>query len=56
MDVLRRCLLLAASLDLEIESQWIPTHENELADALSRFDFEKITNIAPQLTKPTCSL
>lgn len=56
MDVLRRCLLLATDHDLEIEARWIPTNANTLADALSRFDYEKITNLAPQLTHPTSSL
>jgi len=56
MDVLRRCLLLAANYDLESEPRWIPTHENGLADALSRFDYERITNLAPQLVNPRCSL
>lgn len=56
MDVLRICLLLAANFDLEIEPRWIPTNENGLADALSRFDYDRITNLAPQLVYPTCSL
>ena len=56
MDVLRRCLLLATDHDLEIEARWIPTNANTLADALSRFDYEKITNLAPQLIHPTSSL
>ena len=47
IDVLRRCLLLATDHDLEIEARWIPTNANTLADALSRFDYEKITNLAP---------
>ena len=38
MKVLRKCLLLAANYDLEIKPPWIPTNENRLADALSRFD------------------
>ena len=52
MNVLRWCLLLAIELDLEIDARWIPTNENGLADALSRFDFDKITNLAPQLISP----
>jgi len=47
MSVLRRCLLIAAECDLEIECQWISTKENTLADALSHFDFDAITNLAP---------
>ena len=56
MDVLRRCLLLPTDHDLEIEARWIPTNANTLTDALSRFYYEKITNLAPQLIHPTSSL
>ena len=56
MDVLRRCLLLATQFDLEIEPRWIPTDQNALAYALSRFDYSRITNLAPQLILPTCNL
>ena len=56
MDVLRRCLLFATDHDLEIEARWIPTNVNTLADALSRFNYEKIANLAPQLIHPTSSL
>lgn len=50
MDVLRRCLLHASRLDIELEALWIPTKENGLADALSRFDRKVLANIAPQLS------
>jgi len=56
MNVLRRCLLLAAEYDLEISTQWIPTKDNMLADALSHFDFDRVANIAPQLIYPATSL
>ena len=56
MDVLRRCLLLAAEYDLDVEARWIPTRENALADALSRFDYDRIANLASQLIYPTCNL
>ena len=49
MDVLHRCLLLASKNDLELSPHWIPTGDNILADALSRFDRGRIANIAPQL-------
>jgi len=55
MEVLRRCLLLAAEYDLELEAEWISTNANALADALSRFDYEKITDLAPQLLQEICS-
>jgi len=53
MDVLRRCLLLAAEFNLETEVNWISTNDNKLADALSRFEYQKIANLAPQLIHPT---
>lgn len=56
MTVLRRCLLLATEYDLEFEARWIPTSDNALANGLSRFNYEKVTNVAPQLIYPTCTL
>ena len=56
MVVLRRCLLLAAEHDIEVETEWISTTDNALADALSRFNFEKVADLAPQLLHPTSSL
>ena len=56
MRVLRRCLLLAAAYDLDLEARWVSTTENALADALSRFDLKKIADLAPQLLPPTCNL
>ena len=47
MNVLRRCLLLATKLDPETDTRWIQTNETGLADTLSRFDFDQITNLAP---------
>ena len=52
MTVLRRTLLLAARFDIEIEPQWIPSGENCLADALSRFETNRIKLLAPQLRTP----
>ena len=56
MDVLTCCLLLAAEYDLEIDVNWISPHENTLTNALSRCDFLKIADIAPQLVYPISSL
>jgi len=47
MPVMRRCLLLATEYDIDIEAHWISTKENALADALSRFDYDRIADIAP---------
>jgi len=46
MQVLRRCLLLVTEYDIDIEAHWISTKENALADALSRFDYDRIADIA----------
>jgi len=56
MKVLRRCLLLATEYDLEVEARWISTKDNALADALSRFDHDRIADIAPQLMAPPYNL
>ena len=49
VGVLHGCLLLASMYDLELNPCWIPTGNNTLADALSRFDRRTVANIAPQL-------
>jgi len=56
MQVLRRCLLLATEYDLELETHWIATKDNALADNLSRLDNQRIANLPPQLTPPKCNL
>ena len=56
MEVLRRCLLLAAEYDLDLQPEWISTTNNSLADALSRLDYIRVTNLAPQLAIPECRL
>jgi len=56
MHVLRPCLLLATEYDLELEAQWVSTKENTLADALSRLEYNRIADLAPQLLPPTCNL
>jgi len=49
IQVLTRCVLLATKYDIDLEIHWISTKENALADALSRFDYDRIADIAPQL-------
>ena len=44
---LHTLLLLAAELDILIATRCVPGENNELADALSRFDSEAIANICP---------
>ncbi|KAH0603252.1 uncharacterized protein H6S33_008256 [Morchella sextelata] len=53
MDVLRRCLLMAATLDIDLSPVWIPSNENSLADALSRYQMSRITDLCPQLNTLT---
>jgi hypothetical protein len=42
---LRTILLIAAVLDIEVKARWIPSEENAIADAASRHDFKKLTNL-----------
>lgn len=51
MDPLRRITLCAALQDIDICPQWIPTHENTLADLLSRRDFNKLADLFPLLAQ-----
>ena len=55
---LRKFLCLAAKLDISIQPQWVEGANNELADALSRFNEKAITNWCPhwQTPLPTTSL
>ena len=56
MSILRKTLLLAACYDIEIEPLWIPSGENCLADAPSRFEANKLKLLAPQLRIPQWTL
>lgn len=47
MEPLRALLLLAAAEDIELKGVWLPSEENGLADALSRFNGAPITNWCP---------
>lgn len=51
MDPFRKITYLAALHNIDIHAQWIPTHENTLADLLSRRDFTKLANQLPLLTQ-----
>ena len=46
---LRDIFILTATYDIILYIVWIASKDNVLADDLSRFRFEKITNIYPQL-------
>jgi len=49
MTALRKVLLQAAVLDIEIEPLWLSSSDNFFADALSRFDIKTIAEHAPQI-------
>jgi hypothetical protein len=50
MKILRRLLLLAATFQIHnLQAVWIPSEENALADALSRWDRNRIADLCPQL-------
>jgi len=42
---LQRILLIAAAFDIELIAYWIPTAENKIADALSRFDYKRLNEL-----------
>jgi hypothetical protein len=46
---LRQIAMHIAVHDIELHCMWIPTKENALADALSRWDTDKIANLCPNL-------
>lgn len=49
MAPLRNIAMLLAKYDIMVSPIWIPTKENELADDLSRFKYQKIADKYPQL-------
>ena len=48
IDPLQLLLLTAAIYDIEIASEWLSSEDNWIADALSRFEFDKIADMFPQ--------
>ena len=54
--VLRRILLTAAELDISITPTWIAGSDNELADAISRFDDKVIAEWCPTWQTSSSSL
>lgn len=55
-STLRKILLLAAEHDIKITPQWIPSHQNGLADALSRFNIQTVANLCPYWQAPWSSM
>jgi hypothetical protein len=50
MKILRRLLLLAATFQVhDLQAVWVSSEDNALADALSRWDRNRIANLCPQL-------
>jgi len=52
MDLLRDAIVLAATADIKLHACRISSVDNGLADALSRFEWDKIANLCPQWTNP----
>ena len=43
--ILRRLYVVAAMYGIQLKSTWIPTNDNEHADALSRADFDRFFSL-----------
>ncbi|KAI4799727.1 hypothetical protein KUCAC02_016695 [Chaenocephalus aceratus] len=48
MQFLRRLTLISAQHQFILKAAHIPGHENGIADSLSRFQFQKFRNLAPE--------
>lgn len=55
MSLLRPLLMLAACLDFSFSAEWLPSAENALADAASRFQYARLFQLAPYLPPKSCS-
>ena len=53
---LQLIFLTAALNDIELLSEWLSTKENWIADALSRFQIDKVANLFPQFQGPSSQL
>ncbi|KAF5379032.1 hypothetical protein D9615_006011 [Tricholomella constricta] len=54
MPVVRAISMMAAHLKFSYSSTWVPTEENALADAASRFQYTRLLQLAPHLSpKPS---
>lgn len=51
MALIRQFLGFACQLDFEFTSAWISTHDNGVADAASRFQFSRMFELAPHLSR-----
>lgn len=50
--VLKALLRVTAAMDIKVHAVRVPTHENTLADAISRHDWVTIANISPNWQSP----
>jgi hypothetical protein len=48
---LQRLFLIAAVYDIQIVPFWVPSEENMVADAASRYDHERLPNLGLQVSK-----
>ena len=48
IDLLQALFLVTTLNNIKIQAMWLSSKDNWIADALSRFEFSKITNIFPQ--------
>jgi hypothetical protein len=53
IDIIQSLFLLLTLDDIEVQATWLSSRDNWIADALSRFEFEKIANIFPQYKDPS---
>ena len=51
IDPIQLLFLTAAVDDIEIVAEWLSSEDNWIADALSRFNFDKIADLFPQFRK-----
>jgi hypothetical protein len=54
MALIRLLSMLAACLNFSYSSIWIPSEENVLADAASRFQYSRLFQLAPHLPRKPC--
>ena len=47
MDLVRKLFFLSAMYHFELSSCYINTHDNDVADALSRLQFSRFVSVAP---------
>ena len=56
MDLLRRLTLLTLKYNIYIRARHLPGKNNEIADSLSRFQFQRFRLLAPQAEATPCKI